>query len=91
MAVGGIGGTKIPNALYHVLSHYAGRGEDMETAVAAPRLHCIGNRVVMVEKHWDPALVSHFKALGFKTWEGTSAFVSAVSFDPRTGAAAAER
>ena len=83
-ALGGAGGRKIPNAVFEVLIRYVGRGLSLEEAVAAPRLHTEGDRNVLVENNWPKEQVKQWKKIGYTVHIGTSARISAVSFDPRS-------
>ncbi|MEY2427550.1 MAG: gamma-glutamyltranspeptidase / glutathione hydrolase, partial [Verrucomicrobiota bacterium] len=86
LAIGGAGGTKIPNAIFDALTEYAVRGASMESAVAAPRLHCTGTLEAAVEPAWPKADSQYLKQIGFKVWTGESpCVVSAVSFNPKNG------
>ncbi len=85
LALGGAGGVLIPNSMFNVLLHYLTGGGLMEQALAAPRLQNTGTLDVSVEKNWPEAEIDYFKSIGFKVRTGLSAYVSAVSFDPRTG------
>ena len=84
-ALGGSGGVRIPNAIYDVLSHYAGRGDSLAAAVAAPRMNSVGTRNVTVEASWPKAEMDYLTQCGFNLRTGEGAIVSAVSFDPQTG------
>jgi len=84
-ALGGSGGVRIPNAIYDVLGHYAGRGASLAAAVAAPRMNSVGTRNVTVEASWPKAEVDYLAQCGFNVRTGEGAIVSAVSFDPQTG------
>jgi gamma-glutamyltranspeptidase / glutathione hydrolase len=85
LAVGGAGGRMIPNSVFDVLTHYVALGETMEQSVAAPRLHNEGNMNVEVEEHWPKTEVEFFKSLGYTVKVGKQAYVSAVSFDAKSG------
>jgi gamma-glutamyltranspeptidase/glutathione hydrolase len=84
LALGGAGGLLIPNSMFNVLLLYL-TGASMEQALAAPRLQNTGTLDVSVEKNWPEAEIEYLKRIGFKVRTGLSAFVSAASFDPRTG------
>jgi gamma-glutamyltranspeptidase/glutathione hydrolase len=86
LAIGGAGGVRIPNALYQVLTEYLFRRRSMEASVEAPRLHCTGTTEVLAESgHPD---IEQLKQSGFDLKPGSVvAHVSAVSFDPSSGAA----
>ncbi len=85
LAVGGAGGVLIPNSVFNVLLEFVVHGATMEQAVAAPRLQTIGTIDTSLEKNWPQSEVDYLKSAGFKTRTGLSAYVSAVSFDPKTG------
>jgi gamma-glutamyltranspeptidase len=86
LAIGGAGGTRIPNAIFDALTEYALRGASMDSAVAAPRLQCTGTLEVAVETAWPKADSQYLKQIGFKVWTGeSSCVVSAVSFNPKSG------
>jgi hypothetical protein len=57
----------------------------MEDAIASPRMHCLGGTDVTLENGWPKEEADYLRNLGFKLQTGGSAFVSAVSFDPKTG------
>ena len=85
LAVGGAGGTRIPNSVFEVLLRTAGRGESLETALAAPRLHTDGTLKLTLDKRHSAEEEAFFKAAGYTTTRGASALVSAVTFEPKTG------
>jgi gamma-glutamyltranspeptidase/glutathione hydrolase len=84
-ALGGAGGTRIPNALYEVLLNYVGLGASMETAMLSPRLDSNGTLNVGLEKKHPPEDAAFFQNLGYTTSQVTSAYVSAVSRDAASG------
>jgi hypothetical protein len=71
--------------MFNVLLHYLTGGGLMEQALVAPRLQNTGTLEVSVEKNWPEAEIEYLKSIGFKVRTGLGAYVSAVSFDPRTG------
>lgn len=85
LALGGSGGTKIPNAIFDVLTHYALLHDEIEAAMAAPRCHCTGTREVILERSWPEEQRQYLNQLGFDVRTGPSAFVSAVEFDSSDG------
>jgi gamma-glutamyltranspeptidase/glutathione hydrolase len=85
LALGGTGGRRIPNAVFEVLAHYVGRGAELEDAMAAPRLHTEGDRVLTLESSWPEEDVAHLKKIGYTVRTGPSANVHAVAVDPKTG------
>jgi gamma-glutamyltranspeptidase/glutathione hydrolase len=85
LAVGAAGGRMIPNSIIDVLTHYVGLDKSMEEAVAAPRLNTEGGMDLRLEQDWPQAEKDYFKSLGYKIETGKGAFLSAASFDPKTG------
>jgi gamma-glutamyltranspeptidase/glutathione hydrolase len=86
VAIGAGGGTKIQSSIYDFCSYYIGRGKSFVEAVDAPRLNTVGTMDLRIEKQWPRAEVNFFEKLGYKVIDYPGAFVSAVSFDPKTGA-----
>lgn len=84
-AVGGAGGTKIPNSIYEVLLNYVGLGAPIETAMAAPRLDTNGTLDLGLERICPAEDEAFFKEIGYKVKRAAGAYVGAVSFDPKTG------
>lgn len=85
LALGGRGGRKIPNAVFEVLLQYSAFRKISEAAVASPRLHTEGGIEVTFEKNWPVTELEACRRMGYKAIVGTSATISAASFDPRTG------
>jgi len=85
LAVGGAGGTRIPNSVFEVLVNYVGRGEAIESAMAAPRLDNTGGLKLGLEKGHPPEVEAFFKKAGYSVSPSPSAYVGAASFDPATG------
>lgn len=86
-AVGGAGGTRIPNGVYEVLLNYAGLGAPIEAALSAPRLDTNGTLRLNVEKTSPRSTDAFFREIGYEVSRTGSAYLSAVSFDPKTGRA----
>ncbi len=84
-AVGGAGGTRIPNSIYEVLLNYAGLGGSIEQAMAAPRLDTNGTLDLRMEKSGPAEDEAFFKKIGYKVTRAGSAYIGAVSFEPKTG------
>ena len=85
-AVGGAGGTRIPNSIYEVLLNVVGLGATIENAMAAPRLNADGTLNISLEKKFPAEDEAFFKQIGYKVARTGSAYVSAVARDLRTGA-----
>lgn len=85
LAVGGAGGTRIPNSVFEVLLRTTGLGESLDSALAAPRLHTDGTLKLTLDRKHPAEDEAFFKAAGYTVARGASALVSAVTFDPKTG------
>lgn len=84
LALGGAGGTRIPNSIYEVLLGYVGLGTSMDAAMNSPRLDTQGSLTVGLEKKHPPADETFFKTIGYTTSRVTPAMVGAVEFQPAT-------
>ena len=86
LALGGAGGTRIPNALYDVLTNYVGLGLPLDAALTAPRHDANGTLAVGLEKKHAAKDEALLQKLGYKTTPFISAYVSAAEFEPKTRA-----
>ena len=86
LAIGAQGGRRIPNAVYDVLTRYVGEDMPVEQAMNAPRMHTEGGLKLGLTAKWSDDDVAWFRLLGYDAGRGTSAGVSAASFDATTGA-----
>ncbi len=84
-AVGGAGGTRIPNSIYEVLINYVGLGASMEKSMKSPRMETNGTLNLGLEKGHSAEEEKFLKNIGYKISPTYSAYVSAVSFDAKTG------
>jgi gamma-glutamyltranspeptidase/glutathione hydrolase len=86
IAVGCAGGMRIPNCIFDFATEYILRRATMKQSVAAPRLQNTGTLYVAIEPNWPKDAAQYLKQIGFKvqTWD-TSAILSAVERDPKTG------
>jgi gamma-glutamyltranspeptidase/glutathione hydrolase len=82
LALGGAGGTRIPNSIHEVLLNYLGLGATMEAAMTSPRIDTQGTLTVGLDTKHSPADEAFFKSIGYATAKVTPALVSAVEFDP---------
>lgn len=87
LAIGGAGGTRIPNSIYEVLIHYVGLGKSMDEAMNAARMETSGTLKLGLEKGHSAEQENFLKQMGYKVSSTYSAYVSAVSSDPATGSA----
>lgn len=85
MAVGGRGGVRIPNTIFEVLTKFVVQGGSMEAAIAAPRIHCMGDTALTLEQSWPAADREYLQRMGFQVKTGPGAYADAVSFNPKTG------
>lgn len=85
LAIGAAGGVKIPNSVLEVLANHLVRRLPLAEAVLAPRSQCAGTLDVAVEPGFPDSETDYLKRIGFKVYNGESARVSAVSFDPDSG------
>jgi gamma-glutamyltranspeptidase/glutathione hydrolase len=85
LALGATGGRRIPNTLFDLLAYRVGEGRELADAVKAPRLHTEGGLTLSLEAAWPPAVVDHFKKVGYEVKAGPGANLSAVERDPGTG------
>jgi gamma-glutamyltranspeptidase / glutathione hydrolase len=85
IAAGGRGGRKIINAMFEVLLQLVAKGAGLQSAIEAPRLHTEGGLALTLEKTWPAAEVEGCRHLGYTVARGTSAVISGVSFEAKTG------
>ena len=85
LALGAVGGRRIPNTIFDVLTRRIGEGRTLADAVAAPRLHSEGERALTVEGKWPAAEVKRLKEIGYQVRIGYGARLNAIERDPRTG------
>lgn len=81
LAIGGVGGRKIPNALFDVLTRFIVQQKSLDVAMAAPRLHSEGNAALVLEQSWPKADREGLQTLGFEVTTGGSARMNAVLCD----------
>ncbi|MEO5803603.1 MAG: gamma-glutamyltransferase [Verrucomicrobiota bacterium] len=87
LAIGGAGGTRIPNSIYEVLINYVGLGASMDEAMNVPRIETDGTLKLGLEKGHSPEEEAFLKKIGYKISSTYSAYISAGSFDAKTGTA----
>ncbi len=87
MAVGGAGGTRIPNSVFEVLLNYVGLGASLDDAMKSPRLQTTGTLKLGLEKNHPDGDANFLKNIGYNISTSPGAYVSAVSFDVKTGIA----
>jgi gamma-glutamyltranspeptidase/glutathione hydrolase len=85
LALGGRGGRRIPNAIFHVLANYVGRRISAEKAIAAARIHTEGDRRLVVDPHWPSSVGAYLRRVGYSVVPGPCAVVDAVEIDLSSG------
>ena len=85
-ALGGAGGVRIPSAVYEVIYHLTAGAMPLREAVDAPRFHTTGTPNTMLDKDFPRDAEDYLREAGFQMRRGEPARVSAVSFEPSTGA-----
>lgn len=81
VALGAAGGRKIPNTVFQVLAQLVGRGQSLDQAVAAPRLHTEGGKSLELESRWPEAGSDYFKKLGYTVKTSGGASLRAIGQD----------
>jgi gamma-glutamyltranspeptidase/glutathione hydrolase len=78
LALGAVGGRRIPNAIFQVLLRYVGDGSDLEVASRMPRLHTEGGMNIHAEAGTSKADIEHLEHIGYKIQPPLPSFVYAV-------------
>jgi gamma-glutamyltranspeptidase/glutathione hydrolase len=81
VALGGIGGRRIPNSVFQTLLQLMGNGRDLNDAVQAPRIHTEGGLDLHVERGIPKGDVDYMREIGYKIAPPIGAFVSAVQYN----------
>jgi gamma-glutamyltranspeptidase/glutathione hydrolase len=79
IALGAVGGRRIPNAIFDVLASAVGRQTSLTDAVAAPRIHTEGGNLLTLERAWSQDHVNYLRKIGYEVQTGGSAIVDAVA------------
>ncbi len=87
LVLGAAGGTRIPNSIYEVLINFVGLGASMVKAMNVPRLGTTGGLKLGLEKGHSPEEEAFLKKIGYKVSNAFSAYVSAATFDGKSGTA----
>jgi gamma-glutamyltranspeptidase/glutathione hydrolase len=85
LALGAVGGRKIPNTVFDVLTYRLGQGQKLSEAVRSPRLHTIGDLALVCESTWPKSATDRFATLGYTVRTGTAASLSALERDGASG------
>ena len=86
LALGAVGGRRIPNTVFDVLLARVAEGRPLAEAVKAPRLHTEGEKVVTVEAGWPAAEVKRLEEVGYQVRRGPAASLNAIERDAASGA-----
>ena len=70
LALGAVGGRRIPNTLFDVLAYRFGEGRELTDAVKAPRVHTEGELTLALEATWPAKVADHFKKVGYEVKPG---------------------
>jgi gamma-glutamyltranspeptidase/glutathione hydrolase len=86
LALGAIGGRRIPDTVFDVLAYHLGEGRPLAEAVQAPRLHTEGGTQLTLEAQWPAEVVAYLKQVGYDVRTGPGAALNAIERDPQSGA-----
>lgn len=81
VAIGGRGGRKIPNAMLEFLTQHVIHRQPFGKAIAAPRLHTEGGKLVEHQAKWPKPSIDALNKAGYIVKEGGSATLSGVAFE----------
>jgi gamma-glutamyltranspeptidase/glutathione hydrolase len=85
LALGAVGGRRIPNTVFDVLAYRIGEGRDLTEAVRSARMHTEGDARLALEARWPAADVQRFQEAGYVVKRGPGATLHAVERDPGSG------
>ena len=81
VALGGVGGRRIPNAVFQTLLQFLANGRPLDDSVQAPRIHTEGGLDLHIERGIPKADVEYMRQIGYSIKPPIGAFVSAVQYD----------
>ena len=82
LAIGAVGGRRIPSVIFEILMGLIAEGRSLEDAMTTPRLTTEGDKVLLVEPGWPEATLQYLKQIGYKTDKAILCWASAVQIDP---------
>jgi len=85
IALGAVGGRRIPNTLCDVLIGRVGYGLPLAEAVQAPRLHTQGDLNLNLTQKWSAEVRDYLKKVGYAVKPGAGAVLNAIERNARTG------
>jgi gamma-glutamyltranspeptidase/glutathione hydrolase len=80
VALGGVGGRRIPNAVFQALLQLIANERDLNDSVQAPRIHTEGGLDLHIERGIPKVDVDYTKKIGYTIAPPIGAFVSAVQY-----------
>jgi gamma-glutamyltranspeptidase/glutathione hydrolase len=80
VALGGIGGRRIPNGVFQTLLRFLAEQRSLNDSVQAPRIHTEGGLDLHVERGIPNADVDYMRQIGYSIKLPIGAFVSAVQY-----------
>jgi gamma-glutamyltranspeptidase/glutathione hydrolase len=81
IALGGVGGRRIPNAVFQTLLQILANDRPLDDAVQAPRIHTEGGLDLHVERGIPKAEVEYMRQIGYSIKPPIGAFVAAVQYN----------
>jgi gamma-glutamyltranspeptidase/glutathione hydrolase len=81
VALGGVGGRRIPNAVFQTLLQILAYDLSLNDSVQAPRIHTEGGLDLHIERGIPKADVEYMRQIGYSIKPPIGAFVSAVQYD----------
>jgi len=81
LAIGAIGGRRIPCVMFEVLMGLIAEGRSLEDAMTTPRLTTEGDTLLRVEPGWATAKLKYLKQVGYAIDKALLCWVAAVQID----------
>ena len=81
VALGGVGGRRIPNAVFQTLLQILANGRSLDDSVQAPRIHTEGGLDLHIERGIPKADVEYMRQIGYSIKPPIGAFVAAVQYN----------
>ena len=85
IALGAVGGRRIPNTLCDVLIGRVRYGLPLAEAVQAPRMHTHGDLNLNLTQKWSGNVRDYLKKVGYAVKPGAGAVLNAIERNARTG------
>jgi gamma-glutamyltranspeptidase/glutathione hydrolase len=81
VALGGVGGRRIPNAVFQTLLQLLANDRDLNDSVQAPRIHTEGDLDLHVERGIPKTDIEYMRQIGYSIKPPLGAFVAAVQYN----------